>query len=40
MYSPLVQPCDGSQLSKLLSCVDSFREDLISRGLEENIYRV
>jgi hypothetical protein len=25
---------------KLLSCADSFREDLTSRGLEENIYRV
>ena len=27
-------------VSKLLSCADSFREDLISRGLEENTYRV
>jgi hypothetical protein len=33
----------GSYLSKFLSCfsrADSFREDLTSRGLEENIYRV
>ena len=30
----------GSYHSKFLSCADSFREDLTSRGLEENIYRV
>jgi hypothetical protein len=30
----------GSWLSKLLSCADSFREDLTSLDLEENICRV
>jgi hypothetical protein len=30
----------ASQGGKLFSCVDSFREDLTSRGLEENVYRV
>ena len=30
----------GPLAQQLLSCADSFREDLTSRGLEENIYRV